>query len=64
MVDRIDRALDAALEMMTFPASDPIAVWTPEAPMAPDAPGSRAGRADALNDPRASSSVSSEETLL
>jgi len=63
MADRIDRALDAALET-TFPASDPIAVCTPEAPTAPDAPGSRAGRADALNDPRASSSVSSEETLL
>lgn len=27
--DRIDQALDAALEM-TFPASDPIAVYAPE----------------------------------
>jgi hypothetical protein len=29
MPDRIDRALDAALDM-TFPASDPIAIWMPE----------------------------------
>ena len=29
--ERMNRALDAALEM-TFPASDPIAIYTPEEP--------------------------------
>jgi hypothetical protein len=29
--DRMERALDAALEM-TFPASDPIAIYRPEEP--------------------------------
>lgn len=31
--DRMNRALDAALEM-TFPASDPIAIYAPEEPRA------------------------------
>jgi hypothetical protein len=45
--DRADRALDAAL-MMTFPASDPIAVSTPEAPVMPASSESEVDRATDL----------------
>lgn len=51
MPDRIDRALDAALDM-TFPASDPIAVWTPEGRVGSGSAESRLGRANGPISPR------------
>jgi hypothetical protein len=51
MADRIDRALDAALDM-TFPASDPIAIRMPEARVASAPTESRLGRANSAISPR------------